>query len=251
MERKAVLKCDDSWISAAVLSTGQEDFHASLWGGLRLATGADHISLLTYDLNCNVLRASAVSWRNQQSVELAVNTYATRLFPRDPNYALMRSASFGATRVQVFSLSSTDIIDDEYRRLLFDAPGFVGKVGLVGMCAERICYLNIYFSSASASASRALTVLNNHGATLTSLTRRHEMLAAEPAARPSAHDLTELTSLSARERQVLGLLRQGRTAKEVAKALGISPATVVTYKERIFEKLRVTNTRELLIDRRH
>lgn len=250
MESTAELEAGDGWISQAVLGAGQASFFAGLWGGLRAATGADHISLLTYDLDGNVLRANAVSWRNQPSVELAVNTYATRLFQRDPNYGLMRARSSGDAKVHVFSQSSTDILDKEYRRLMFDAPGFIGKVGLIGSCAERICYLNIYFSSGSASVSRALGVLRNHGATLTCLARRHEMLAGEEKAEPSAHEMIELTSLSARERQVVALLRQGKTAKEVAKALDIAPATVVTYKARIFEKLQVSNLREFLIDRR-
>jgi DNA-binding NarL/FixJ family response regulator len=52
--------------------------------------------------------------------------------------------------------------------------------------------------------------------------------------------------LSERERQVLEGLVQGQTEKQVAAALGLSPATVRTYVVRLYEKLRVANKAELL-----
>ena len=53
--------------------------------------------------------------------------------------------------------------------------------------------------------------------------------------------------LSEREVQVADLLRQGRTAKEVGRELGLSPTTVVTYKNRIFKKRNVTSLKGFLI----
>ena len=47
--------------------------------------------------------------------------------------------------------------------------------------------------------------------------------------------------------QVADLLRQGRTAKEVGRELGLSPTTVVTYKNRIFKKSNVASLKEFLI----
>jgi len=45
------------------------------------------------------------------------------------------------------------------------------------------------------------------------------------------------TPLSTRESQILQYVAQGNTTKEVARQLGISPHTVKTHLERIFEKL--------------
>ena len=42
------------------------------------------------------------------------------------------------------------------------------------------------------------------------------------------------------------LLHQGRTAKEIGKQLALSPATVVTYKSRVFEKSGVKSLKEFL-----
>lgn len=48
-------------------------------------------------------------------------------------------------------------------------------------------------------------------------------------------------SLTAREREVLALVRCGLAAKQVARKLGISPKTVERHKTRIYSKLGVPN----------
>jgi DNA-binding NarL/FixJ family response regulator len=45
--------------------------------------------------------------------------------------------------------------------------------------------------------------------------------------------------LSIRERQVLQLVAEGKTSKEVAKTLGISRKTVESHRTRIMEKLAI------------
>jgi DNA-binding NarL/FixJ family response regulator len=50
-----------------------------------------------------------------------------------------------------------------------------------------------------------------------------------------------LEQLSPREREVMQLLVEGRSGKEIAEALDISPKTVDTYRSRLMEKLGVDN----------
>ncbi|MGC4045674.1 MAG: response regulator transcription factor [Armatimonas sp.] len=47
--------------------------------------------------------------------------------------------------------------------------------------------------------------------------------------------------LTQRERDVLILLASGRSNKEIAETLGLTPGTVKGYVSLIFEKLKVTN----------
>jgi DNA-binding NarL/FixJ family response regulator len=49
-------------------------------------------------------------------------------------------------------------------------------------------------------------------------------------------------SLSEREREVLQLLAEGATSKEIAMALGLKPKTVENHRARILDKLGVTNS---------
>ena len=54
-------------------------------------------------------------------------------------------------------------------------------------------------------------------------------------------------TLSDREREIFQLVAEGRSNKEVAELLDISPATVETHRARILQKLDVHNTAELVL----
>ena len=54
-------------------------------------------------------------------------------------------------------------------------------------------------------------------------------------------------SLSEREREILQLVAEGRSNKEVAELLSVSPATVETHRAHILQKLDVHNTAELVL----
>ena len=53
--------------------------------------------------------------------------------------------------------------------------------------------------------------------------------------------------ITERERQVLQLLADGRSNKEIAARLGLSPNTVKTHVARLFEKLRVARRTEAIL----
>ena len=53
-------------------------------------------------------------------------------------------------------------------------------------------------------------------------------------------------ALSEREREVLQLVAEGRTSKEIADLLSISPATVETHRTHVLQKLGLRNTAEVV-----
>jgi DNA-binding NarL/FixJ family response regulator len=69
-------------------------------------------------------------------------------------------------------------------------------------------------------------------------------LLAEDAVRPAPPQPEDL--LSTRERQVLELLAAGKSNKEVAGALGLSPKTISTYRARLLEKLHLQSNADLV-----
>ena len=52
--------------------------------------------------------------------------------------------------------------------------------------------------------------------------------------------------LTAREREVAGLVMKGLTAKQTAKALGISPRTVEVYRARLMRKYGASSSVDLV-----
>jgi DNA-binding NarL/FixJ family response regulator len=57
---------------------------------------------------------------------------------------------------------------------------------------------------------------------------------------------TQLDGLSPRERQVLKLVVEGRTSKEIAALVGVRPGTVDTYRSRIMAKLEIRDIANLV-----
>ena len=55
-----------------------------------------------------------------------------------------------------------------------------------------------------------------------------------------------LETLAPRQRQVLDLLVAGQNTKSIARQLGISPKTVEIHRARVFEKMSVASTVELV-----
>ncbi len=66
---------------------------------------------------------------------------------------------------------------------------------------------------------------------------------AEPNRIPSLDD----TNLSPREKQVVLLLLQGMTLRQVAPELGLTPSTVSTYSKAIYKKLGINSRAELFL----
>ena len=60
------------------------------------------------------------------------------------------------------------------------------------------------------------------------------------------HDSHLHEKLSDREFQILCLMGQGKTTKEIAETLVLSPPTVSTYRARILNKMRLRTTAELV-----
>lgn len=72
---------------------------------------------------------------------------------------------------------------------------------------------------------------------------QHPTSALAAALVPGATDAppTTIASLTKRQRQILELISQGLAAKQVARALGISPKTVERHKTMMYAKLGVPN----------
>jgi DNA-binding NarL/FixJ family response regulator len=123
-------------------------------------------------------------------------------------------------------------------------------VGIVVLCADAAD--DLIFRALDSGASAFL-------ATSASV---HEVVAAirHAAVSPSSftaaglaqalrrrNQASDRLALSARERQVLGLLREGNSVREVAEILFVSLSTAKTYVARLYEKLGANNRAQALM----
>ncbi len=128
-------------------------------------------------------------------------------------------------RAKVLILSQYE--DREYvRRLL--------KAGVSGYVLKK---------SAGAELANAIRAVHRGGLVLDPEVARTAMEEAGPAAPGEADPYDSLTD---REKQVLKLVAEGRSNKEVAEALGISVKTAMSHREHVMEKLGVHNRTELV-----
>jgi len=72
----------------------------------------------------------------------------------------------------------------------------------------------------------------------------------EPGRRAPA-GIADSKVLSARERDVLELIADGQSNKEIARALGLSPETIKSHVKNIFGKLSVTNRAQAAVRARN
>jgi len=78
------------------------------------------------------------------------------------------------------------------------------------------------------------------------LARNLRLLLDSPHARPTGEaDLLSAVELTRRERQILTLAAQGRSAREIAEHFSISPLTVRKHRENLMRKLDLHSTAEL------
>lgn len=129
------------------------------------------------------------------------------------------------SRARILILSQYE--DREYvRRLL--------KAGVSGFVLKK---------SAGSELANAIRAVYRGGLVLDPEVARTAMQEAGP---DGPGDADPYESLTDREKQVLKLVAEGRSNKEVASLLGITVKTAMSHREHVMEKLRVHNRTELV-----
>ncbi|WP_370274957.1 helix-turn-helix transcriptional regulator [Pararhodobacter marinus] len=158
--------------------------------------------------------------------EILAAEYLNGWFRRDPLLPALRRLAPGRHRVLRVRPDTSGMAAD-YRRIFFDAPGLAGKTAVLCAGTGRRLIVNLYEAEDGASDADLADLL-------ALLVARH--FEAAPVDRYAA-----LSGLSARERDVcLGILA-GQTADAIAHDMGLSAATVTTYRKRAYLKLGLTS----------
>jgi DNA-binding NarL/FixJ family response regulator len=183
------------------------------------------------------------------------------LISEEPGMAVIAEAEDGRIAVQLTAKLSPDVVImdismpglngiDATRQILSKSPA--PKIIALSMHMERRMILEMLNAGASGyllkdcafgEVIRAIeTVMSN----CTYLSPRiADIIVKDYVNRVPRTDLSSLTLLSPREREVLQLLAEGSKTRDIAATLHISAKTVDTYRLQIMEKLGIHSIAEL------
>lgn len=127
----------------------------------------------------------------------------------------------------------------------YQALGLAERLSLIVAVEDGWGVLNAYRPArCDVPLDHALDAFSGQAHLVASAVRRHLALASpRPAASPAPSD--RFAALSPRERQVVDAILEGRSAKECAREMGVSPTSIATYRQRAFEKLGIQRQRQL------
>jgi PAS domain S-box-containing protein len=141
---------------------------------------------------------------------------------------------------EMFRHSRSDLIDRSFAILYPSVDEFV-RIRDVGV--EPLKRFNRY--------SDERIMARSDGSLFWCRVRGHTMTPDDPLRRAvwsfaDLSDLRQVGDLSRRERQIIMHLGEGRTSKQIARMLAISPRTVETYRAKLLRKFGATNVAGLL-----
>ncbi|VTU17862.1 helix-turn-helix domain-containing protein [Variovorax sp. PBL-E5] len=144
---------------------------------------------------------------------------------------------------------AADVADPAYRAACYGDVGIRERASvLLLLPTGQRAAVSFYRSLAQPDFSAAdFALLEAHAALLADATAAHgrSAVAAREAASPAM--ASRLLVLSLREREVVGHLLAGKTAKETARDIGIELTTVRTHQYRAFRRLGIRTLKELLM----
>ncbi len=175
-----------------------------------------------------------------QDAAARAKNYVQHFFRFDPVTQLRASCAQEAFTV---SVKACELTEPHYRSMCFDGPRFADKLCFGWRDATNATVLSFYRRDAALADEAGLAPLAN--LTLSILARENQR--PERFADLLEHKLAfRFPELSRRERQVCARTIAGQTAEECAAELGIRPTTVITYRQRAYQRLNFRAAHDFL-----
>jgi DNA-binding CsgD family transcriptional regulator len=242
--------------SRLIVAIGSKDrtaLAAAVLSLVRNQVQAHHCSMLSFEGERSPRIISGASLQYQWHVFNIASAYARDFYRKDSLQRLIGSypASFEAPPVVVHRQALEDIEDPEYRRQCYECIGIGDRAAiLVRVGRAQSLAVNLYRDhSAGPYTPQDIECLIGLAPLIAGCVARHYALDVdgESSFRGAVTDeLAELCpQLTLREREVVQRILDGMTTERIADDLHIRPTTVITYRTRAYEKMKVTSRREL------
>ena len=189
-----------------------------------------------------------LSCSQHDDAQRRTDEYVSRFYRNDPALWARRGVLRGG---YVEHVRASDIALRDYRSICFDRPRFADKLCYGWRHADEEFVLSFYRKRDGALGDvRLLAGLAN--VALTALVRAGRSVLADGVATEGGVALIEERlaarhpKLSGREREICARTLAGRTARGIGEELGLSPGTVLTYRQRAYAKLGIASASALL-----
>nr|WP_208380021.1 response regulator transcription factor [Microbacterium endophyticum] len=174
------------------------------------------------------------------------------LFGNEPGFDVVGQVADGAAAVKLAAETRPDVVLMDLRMPVLDGVAATAEIVALGAGAPRVLILTTYesddqiLSAIEAGAAGYLLKAAPQEeivAGIRSVAQGQTALSPQVAARlvQRMHVPVASVSLTARETEVLRLVAQGQSNKQIGVQLGIGESTVKTHLLRVFEKLDVTD----------
>lgn len=239
-----------SFTAALTDGVGRHDFAARLLAAFQPHLPASHCTV--FALNdagrVNTIATAGTSAREEDAIATAMDYMRMGFDRQDSNMLwLARQRRQRRTRMWISHQMADEIADAEYRAVCYGAHGLRERLSLLSMLpdGQRIS-TSLYRNFALAPFDdHDIAVLAGCARFLLAVVQAHARQASGSDARGETQRLL-LSGLTHRERQTITCAMSGKTIKETAQELGVSPTTVITYRTRAFTRLGIRTQRELM-----
>jgi DNA-binding CsgD family transcriptional regulator len=229
----------DAALSLVVEQVGATGFFDELLGFFHRAASASDLAVFTLAAGVPAL-VDALSLRGQ-AAQRSGERYLHHGYYRFDNN--LRISANEARATYLSHLHVNELPDAAYRAACYDSAGLGERISLLIPARREWVFVNLYRPlRCEIDTPSAIDLLARLAPLLAAATRRHLALIEAPVPTlPAAAALADpaWARLSVRERQVVASVLAGRSAKETARTLGLSPTSIATYRQRAFEKLGV------------
>lgn len=236
------------WLAHLIDSIGTPNMDFAMLSAVNVLVPVEEISGYLVDTSLNPFGSYG---RRADSLQRA-KSYALHHHKQDPLIQELRTQhSPGLMLVRVDQASR--IQDTWLRWNHFDEPGFRSRVSFVRTNPNGWSMIN-FFLTCETPDDRTLSELMRFSVAAFPVARRHFQLPDWELQNPGLNSAARLETklaehfptLTPRERSVCAFTMLGRNSREIAMQFNITPATVLTYRRRAYERLGISSAAQLL-----
>lgn len=236
-------------VSSVLAGIGTAHLAASCLAAMQRVLPVTFCTVFAAGANGRIETISAASSYGNTAERTAERYVAERFDRLDPHMAWLAGRKL-PKRPQLWlgHHRAEEVEDPAYRAACYGDVGIRERASvLLLLPSGQRAAVSFYRSLAQPDFGPAdFALLEAHAALLADATAAHgrSAVAAREAAEPAL--ASRLLGLSLREREVIGHLLAGKTAKETAREIGIELTTVRTHQYRAFRRLGIRSLKDLL-----